>query len=429
MNYDPHKVESLKERYNRELDKAEDAADNSRPQEAAEHYRNAADAKESIANERGMRVPERVHELRHIADRAEKGDTIFRADREDSGPDAPDRRGPGSGGNGNGDGNGGGDDPSEFREVIESFIVDADVHWEDIGGLSDTKDRLRRALALGAVGEKPEAVNAAQTTLLFGPPGTGKTLLAKSIATETDATFFNVKLGSLLSKWYGQSSQKIIALFDVAKELSPSVIFLDEIDALTTSRGGGGGDDASRRVLGTLLSELSELQDEESFTYVIGATNAPWDLDFAIRRRFDSRLLVPLPDSPACREIVEVHTVNGGVEFAGSPMDHVPADVSIDPDSVSTPAAAIGEIAHRRGFTGSDIEILAGEAVTNMVHRTNPDLAAQADRSLQALQDETLAMSPIQPAETQAALEAISPSLSAEEIARFHEWDEQYGTG
>ncbi|GAA0541594.1 ATP-binding protein [Halorubrum ejinorense] len=422
MRYDAHEVDRLNSRYTTELNKAEDAADGNHPTKAAEHYRNAADAKEAIAHERGMTVPERVHELREIADRAEKGDAVIRSDQAsyDHGrPNANDRGGP----------NGDRDEPSEFREVIESFIVDADVTWEDIGGLSDTKQRLRQTLALGAVGNKPAAVKAAQSTLMFGPPGTGKTLLAKAVATETDATFFNVKLGSLLSKWYGQSSQKIINLFEVARELSPSVIFLDEIDAVTTSRGGGGSDNASRRVLGTLLSELSELRDDDSFTYVIGATNTPWDLDFAIRRRFDNRQLVPLPDQRACQEIVEVHTVNGGVSFTGAPTDHLPDDAAVELSSVSTVTGAIGMGAHQRGFTGSDIEALAGEIIANMVHRTNPDLAEQADRSLTALQDESLETTPIEPAETRAAFETISPSLSAQDIERFHEWDEQYGTG
>jgi SpoVK/Ycf46/Vps4 family AAA+-type ATPase len=253
-------------------------------------------------------------------------------------------------------------------------------------------------------------------------------MLAKAVATETDATFFNVKLGSLLSQWYGQSSQKIIALFNVARELSPSVIFLDEIDALTTSRAGG-SDDTSRRVLNTLLSELSTLRDDDSFTYVLGATNTPWDLDFAIPRRFDNRLLVPLPDPPACKEIVRVHTVDGGVEFEGEPAAHLPERAEVDTTHLESPVDAVGMMCYQRGFTGSDIETLAGEAISNMVHRTNPDLAAQADGNLAELQNKSLAIEPIKPSETRAAFEDINPSLSADDIARFHEWDEQFGTG
>ena len=425
MNYDAHEVESLRQQYNTELNRAEQAADSGRPQEAAEHYRNAADAKASIAHERGTTTPERVYELRSIADRAEKGDTINRIDEGASQPTSRDSGGPHEGPGGPSDTDTG---PSEFREVIESFIVETDTTWDEIGGLEATKTRLRATLALGAVGDKPDAVQAAQSCLLFGPPGTGKTMLAKAVATETDATFFNVKLGSLLSQWYGQSSQKIIALFEVAKELSPSVVFLDEIDALTTSRAGG-GDDASRRVLNTLLSELSTLRDDDSFTFVLGATNTPWDLDFAIPRRFDNRLLVPLPDPPACKEIVRVHTVNGGVKFEGEPSAHLPEGANVGTSPFETATEAVGMVCYERGFTGSDIETLASEAISNMVHRVNPELATQANGNLAELQDRSLDIEPIRPAEMRAAFEDISPSLSADDIAQFHEWDEQFGTG
>jgi SpoVK/Ycf46/Vps4 family AAA+-type ATPase/HEPN domain-containing protein len=425
MNYDAHEVESLSQQYRTELNRAERAADSGRPQEAAEHYRNAADAKVSIARERGTGIPERVHELRSIADRAEKGDTIRRVDEGAPKHDSRDSTGPrdATGGPANNE-----DGPSEFREVIESFIVETDTTWDEIGGLEATKTRIKRTLAQGAVGDKPEAVQAAQSCLLFGPPGTGKTMFAKAVATETDATFFNVKLGSLLSQWYGQSSQKIIALFDVARELSPSVVFLDEIDALTTSRAGG-SDDTSRRVLNTLLSELSTLRDDDSFAFVLGATNTPWDLDFAIPRRFDHRILVPLPDAPACKEIVRVHTLNGGVEFEGKPSDHLPKTADVKTGQLETPADAVGTACYQRGFTGSDIETLAGQAISNMVHRANPGLAERADGDLTELREESLSTEPIRPDETRAAFDDINPSVSADDITRFHEWNEKFGTG
>jgi len=144
MNYDAHEVEKLNSRYNTELDKAEAAADDGRPQEAAEHYRNAANTKEAIAHERGTTVPDKVQKLRSIADRAAKGDAIVRNNRNDGssgsahGTAETDLSNPGRTAATGGEG-----DSSEFREVIESFIVDTDVGWNDIGGLTDTKERLR----------------------------------------------------------------------------------------------------------------------------------------------------------------------------------------------------------------------------------------------------------------------------------------------
>jgi len=136
MNYDAHEVESLRQQYRTELNRAEQAADSGRPQEAAEHYRNAADTKVAIARERGTPVPDRAHELRSIADRAEKGNTIHRIDK--GNPQHGDRE-PSAAHNPSDGPTDGGDNPSEFREVIESFIVETDTTWAEIGGLEETK--------------------------------------------------------------------------------------------------------------------------------------------------------------------------------------------------------------------------------------------------------------------------------------------------
>ncbi|WP_136718580.1 ATP-binding protein [Halorientalis salina] len=421
----PRDPDDVHREYKDRLDAAESALDRGDHGRAADHYRAAADAREQLGQIQGVDYSTRVQELRRIADRAEKGDRIERVDNGASGGNNNSHHDHDEDDAGGGEGD---DRRSEFREVIESFIIDTDTTWDDIGGLEDTKTELRQTIALGAVGQKPHAVQEAQSALLFGPPGTGKTLLAKAVANEMNATFFSVKLGSLLSKWYGESSQKITALFDVAKELSPSVIFLDEVDALTTSRGGS-SDDASRRVLNTILSELSSLNNNESFTFVLANTNTPWDLDFAIRRRFPKRKLVPLPDVSACTKITCVHTTEGGVSFEGDPQAHVPSELRPKVSRASTVPEAIGQACHEQGYTGSDIAALAQRVTTRMVHRVNPGLADKADENLTALSDESLEVAPICPDETRAAINATSASLSQEDLTRFHEWDEQYGTG
>jgi katanin p60 ATPase-containing subunit A1 len=186
---------------------------------------------------------------------------------------------------------------------VLSLIHKSDVQWGDIGGLEDTKDSIKSAYAL-ALAQKPAGVQVSswRNLLMYGPPGTGKTLLAAATAGNLEATFFNVKVSSLLSKYFGESTKLISALFSVARRLSPAVIFLDEFESLTPVRGSGESG-AERRIVSTLLAELDGLQakDDTGFVLTICATNLPWLLDLAILSRFQRRIYVPLPDPDARR--------------------------------------------------------------------------------------------------------------------------------
>ncbi|TKX73717.1 ATP-binding protein, partial [Halorubrum sp. GN11_10-6_MGM] len=333
----------------------------------------------------------------------------------------------GSGGAG-GSGSSDSEDDGEFKSRVESFVSETEVTWEDIGGLESVQNRLKRAIALGAVEGTPSAVAATDRVLMFGPPGTGKTLLASAVAGSLDATFFDVKLGGLLSKYFGESSKQITALFDLAAEMSPSVVFLDEIDALTQSRDDN-SDQTSRRVLNTLLSELDGIdKGGDEFVMVLGATNKPADLDNAVRRRFPERLLIPLPGVDAAEEVVRIHSVRGGVEFADSPPTTFAPD-GVDATGAASPAAAIASACVDRQFTGSDIEALCRRSVDAMVRRSNPDLVSVADRGLGGARDYDLTIEPITPRDVGTAFEQTSASLSAAEISEYDEWNAQYGTG
>jgi len=135
--------------------------------------------------------------------------------------------------------------------------------------------------------------------LLFGPPGTGKTLIGKAIATESGATFFSISASSLMSKWIGEAEKMVRALFTVARGHLPSVIFIDEIDSLLSSRSEG-EQDCSRRVKTEFLIQLDgAATNPNDRLLVIGATNRPQELDEAARRRMQKRLYIPLPDGSA----------------------------------------------------------------------------------------------------------------------------------
>lgn len=200
--------------------------------------------------------------------------------------------------------------PSAMREIM---IEIPNVTWADIGGLEDVKCLLKEAVEWPL--KNPESfrrigVDAPNGALLYGPPGTGKTMLAKAIAHESGANFITAKGSDLLSKWYGESEKRIAEVFMRARQVSPSIIFLDELDALAPIRGAAAGEpQVTERIVNQLLSEMDGLE-ELIDVVVIGATNRPDIIDPALIRpgRFDELILVPIPDAKTRRKIFEVHT-------------------------------------------------------------------------------------------------------------------------
>lgn len=200
--------------------------------------------------------------------------------------------------------------PSAMREIM---IEIPNVTWDDVGGLEDVKCLLKEAVEWPL--QNPESfrrigVEAPKGALLYGPPGTGKTMLAKAIAHESGANFITAKGSDLLSKWYGESEKHIAEVFMRARQVSPSIIFLDELDALAPIRGAAIGEpQVTERIVNQLLSEMDGLE-ELIGVVVIGATNRPDIIDPALIRpgRFDELILVPIPDDKTRHKIFEVHT-------------------------------------------------------------------------------------------------------------------------
>jgi transitional endoplasmic reticulum ATPase len=201
-------------------------------------------------------------------------------------------------------------EPSALREVLLEI---PEVDWGHVGGLGEVKQSLKEAVEWPL--SQPDVfdrlgVEPPRGILLFGPPGTGKTLLARAVANESGANFISIKGPEVLSKWVGESEKAVREVFKKAKQAAPTIVFLDEIDALAPRRGMGSGDSqVTERIVNQLLTSIDGLESLEGVV-VIAATNRPDMVDKALMRagRFDRIIQVPIPDREARREILEIHT-------------------------------------------------------------------------------------------------------------------------
>ena len=282
-----------------------------------------------------------------------------------------------------------------YREITPSALREIEVevptvHWTDIGGLEEVKQQLREAVEWPL--KYPDSfrrlgIDPPKGILLYGPPGTGKTLLAKAVATESEANFVSIKGPEVFSKWVGESERAVRELFRKARQVAPSIIFIDEIDALAPMRGLVSTDSGvTERVVSQLLTEIDGLERLEGVV-VIAATNRPDIIDPALLRpgRFDRLIYVPPPDEKARLEILKVHTRN------------MPLAEDVD----------LLEIAKKtEGYTGADIEVLVREA------------------GLLALR-ENINTDKVYARHFEEALKKVKPSLTQDIIKFYEAWNER----
>lgn len=240
-------------------------------------------------------------------------------------------------------------EPSAMREVL---VEVPKVSWDDVGGLEQVKKELHEAVELPL--EDPESfarmgIRPPKGVLLFGAPGTGKTLIARAIATESKANFITIKGPEIMSKWVGESEKAVRTIFKKAKQVSPSIVFLDEIDAIAPKRGSSSDTGATERVVNQLLTSMDGLEDLEN-VFVIAATNRPDIVDPALLRpgRFDKLLLIPVPDEASRLKVLQVHTRD-------MPLENVD----------------LRALAKRLdGYVGADIENLCREAAMTALRQS-----------------------------------------------------------
>jgi len=267
-------------------------------------------------------------------------------------PAAPASRNPDKGHNGGGDGHrsdsagisdqkhAGGDSPLEVATTAIPGVT-----FSDVKGLDATVNRLRQAALLPA--RQPQIFTGRKRPftkfMLYGPPGTGKTLLARAVANAVGGSFFQISAADVVGKWMGESEGRIKALFASAKSDAPAVIFVDEIDALGATRGPD-ENEATTRIKTQFMQEMNDLDGRalDKAVFVICATNCPFRLDAALRRRFESRIYIPLPDAIGRGNMLSKELGEG-------------SGISVDDIMVLAKSLV--------GYSGADMNVLVKEAL------------------------------------------------------------------
>lgn len=283
-------------------------------------------------------------------------------------------------------------------EIVESG---ASVHFDDIAGAESAKKLLQEIVILPYL--RPELFTGlrapARGLLLFGPPGNGKTMLAKAVASESKAAFFNISAATLTSKWVGEGEKLVRALFAVARELQPSIIFIDEVDSLLCERKEGEQEHSRRMKTEFLVSFDGVIADPNERILVMGATNRPQEIDDAALRRFVKRVYVPLPDKETRKVLLSKLLVKNHNPLSGTEMETLARQTD--------------------GYSGSDLTALARDAALGPIRDLRPDQIQSVDATK---------VRGIEYSDFSNSLKVIRPSLSPLSLKFFEDWNRQYGS-
>lgn len=290
---------------------------------------------------------------------------------------------------------------AKLREAVLSEVLDVkpSESWNDIAGLAGAKQALQEMVILPTQrADLFQGLRApARGLLLYGPPGNGKTMLAKALAHEAQATFFNISAATLTSKWHGEGEKLVRMLFKVAQENQPAIIFIDEIDSILSERSSG-EHDASRRLKTEFLVQFDGVASSSERIVVIGATNRPQELDDAIRRRLVKRIYIPLPDDTARRSLITGMLQGQPSRLKSAEIERV--------------------VRITDGYSGSDIRALCREAAMVPIRELGSAIS-------------TVAADKIRPIELRDFVDATrrsKPSVNRQQLGIFEQWTQEFGT-
>jgi len=298
-------------------------------------------------------------------------------------------------------------DPLVQTIKSELYIDPSKLHnttWNDIAGLKEAKQALQEAAILPLM--RPDlfsGLRKPRNILLYGPPGTGKTLLVKAVSHESSCVLFVCTASAMTSKWHGEGEKLLRALFGVARAAAPSIIFVDEMDALLSSRKSEGEHEASRRFKTEFMTNIDGIvknngDDNGKHLLVIAATNCPWDIDSAVLRRFPRRIYVPLPDATTRKALLK-----NLLEKAG--------DTDLSKEDVKVLAKRLS------GFSGSDISSIASEASFGPIRSLGGIDAIQAAKPSD--------IRPIQLQDFDAAIDQATKSVSKSLLKQYDVWKQE----
>ncbi|KAJ5748875.1 uncharacterized protein N7511_010571 [Penicillium nucicola] len=366
-------------------------------------------------------------------DRAEKLKNHLAEDRKK--PSAVGANGKVAQGSGKGgkddDDNGEDAEAKKLRSALQGAILSdkPNVKWEDVAGLENAKEALKEAVILPI--KFPHLFTGKRQPwkgiLLYGPPGTGKSYLAKAVATEANSTFFSVSSSDLVSKWMGESERLVKQLFNMARENKPAIIFIDEVDALCGPRGEGESE-ASRRIKTELLVQMDGVGKDSKGVLILGATNIPWQLDAAIRRRFQRRVHISLPD------------VNARMKMFMLAVGSTPCQMT------QTDYRQLADLSE--GYSGSDISIAVQDALMQPIRKIqgathykkvlvedaekltpcSPGDAGAMEMSWLNVDADKLLEPPLVLKDFIKAVKNSRPTVSGEDLTRNSEWTQEFGS-